>query len=371
MPLRSTIMSVLQAMTSTRVCRRHKRGGVSRKLTHGISLQVTASCLRAGKSLSGNLFFGYDDAGTAAAPVIVGSYGTGRATINAAGTIQGIRVENAGGFEIRDLIIVGAGRTVNGETGVEFIKTFAGAYRLDYVRIHNVSASGFGWAGISIDRSAGDGGYSNVRITNCEVFDNQDYGIYIGRAGNGDYAHSDVQVRYCRAHHNTGDPSFSDNHSGSGIAMFDVDGGKIERCVAWENGSENGCTNCGPVGIWAAGVNNVTIQYNESYNNRSGTGLDGGGFDFDGGVINSSMQYNYSHGNDGPGYLVYAYPGSVAVRNNTVRYNISENDGRKNEYGGIHVAKDLDGVAKRHRDLQQHYLYVSRHLWQPQSGTRP
>jgi hypothetical protein len=47
------------------------------------------------------------------------------------------------------------------------------------------------------------------------------------------------------------------------------------------------------------------------------------------------MQYNYSHGNDGPGYLLGAgYHYNVG---NTLRYNISENDGRENGRGGIHL----------------------------------
>jgi len=46
------------------------------------------------------------------------------------------------------------------------------------------------------------------------------------------YAHADVRVRHCQAFDNTGDPDYQKNHSGSGIVLYQVDGGAIEHCVA-------------------------------------------------------------------------------------------------------------------------------------------
>ncbi len=98
--------------------------------------------------------------------------------------------------------------------------------------------------------------------------------------------------------------------------------------------SENG----GPVGIWAHSVEQsrdpVLRVVRESHRRRA----DGGGFDLDGGVTNSIMQYNYSHDNDGAGYLVWNYEDAPhELRGNTVRFNVSKNDGRKHDYGGIHI----------------------------------
>jgi len=47
------------------------------------------------------------------------------------------------------------------------------------------------------------------------------------------------------------------------------------------------------------------------------------------------MQYNYSHDNDGAGYLICSYEGAGKYDNNIVRYNVSVNDGQKNNYSGI------------------------------------
>jgi hypothetical protein len=92
----------------------------------------------------------------------------------------------------------------------------------------------------------------------------------------------------------------------------------------------------GPVGIWAWDANGVTIQYNASHHNRTGSSKDGAGFDLDGGVTNSIVQYNYSHDNDGAGYLLAQFGGARPFYGNTLRYNLSVNDGRRNSYGGIH-----------------------------------
>ena len=76
---------------------------------------------------------------------------------------------------------------------------------------------------------------------------------------------------------------------------------------------------------------------NESHHNRTGSSKDGGGFDLDGGVRNSIVQYNYSHDNDGSGFLLAQFEGAKEFHSNIIRYNLSENDGRKNAYGGVHL----------------------------------
>ena len=66
----------------------------------------------AGSSFAGNLLLSAEDAGTSNAPVVIGSFGEGRATI-LAGQQTGITIENAGGVAIENLIVAGAGRTNN------------------------------------------------------------------------------------------------------------------------------------------------------------------------------------------------------------------------------------------------------------------
>jgi len=143
--------------------------------------------------------------------------------------------------------------------------------------------------------------------------------------------HTNVTFSNCLVHDcngATGDSSFN----GSGIAIFNANGGLITQCIAHDNGGSCNTPGSGPVGIWTSGATGVVIQYCESYNNKTGS-ADGGGFDLDGACTNCTVQYCYSHGNAGPGILVFAYSGG----NNSgslVRYNISQNDGQSNR-GGI------------------------------------
>ncbi len=155
------------------------------------------------------------------------------------------------------------------------------------------------------------------------------------------YAHADVQVSRCRAFNNTGDPNYLKNHSGSGMVLYQVDGGLIEHCKAWSNGAECRSNTGGGVGIWTCASRRVIIQHCESFANRTSS-RDGGGFDLDGGCIECVLQYNYSHDNDGPGLMVYTYAyASHADRGNVVRFNISENDSRKSRtYAGLWVRSD-------------------------------
>lgn len=88
------------------------------------------------------------------------------------------------------------------------------------------------------------------------------------------------------------------------------------------------------MGIWTYDSKRITIQYCESYANKS-AGADGGGFDLDGGVTDSVIQYCYSHDNHGAGYLLACYADAPPLSNNVIRYNISQNDGRRGGYGGI------------------------------------
>jgi hypothetical protein len=301
---------------------------------------------QAGRTFAGNLRLTAEDAGTATLPLTIGSLGDGRATIFA-GAGTGVSVENAGGIVIENLVVVGAGITNNGGYGVLCNNTLTNATMLDHLVIDNVEVSGFGKHGILI--TGAPAGFRHVRVSHCVMRGNLLGGMEIaGRlpwdAPN--YAHADVQVTQCQAFDNTGDPDYHKNHSGSGIVLYEVDGGLIDGCVAWNNGALNGSGGGGPVGLWTCASRRVVIEHCESYGNKT-KGADGGGFDIDGGSEDCALQYNYSHDNDGPGLLVYTYPyASHADRGNVVRFNVSENDSRKSRtYAGLWVRNDGKGMS--------------------------
>jgi hypothetical protein len=143
-----------------------------------------------------------------------------------------------------------------------------------------------------------------------------------------------VTVTSTRAYNNDGDPDDVTHNSGSGIVLGSVRHGLIERSVAHDNGSLCHAPECG-VGIWTYDSTDVTIEFNLSYHNETGSTTDGDGFDLDQNTSSSVVEYNYSYGNDGAGFLLFSAPATTRHSGNTVRYNISQNDGRKNSLGAI------------------------------------
>jgi len=306
--------------------------------------------LAGGMTFTGTLNLGSQDTGTDAqgnliAPILITSYGTGRATI-AAGDGCAINAYNIGGIEISNLTLVGSGIAADGTTtstksGISFYCDAPANLKFRHLRIDNVEVSGFGSRGISIGGYNASAGFDDVRITNAHVHDNLHAGIetygYPGVAN----ALTNVTVANCDVHHQPGKPASSGN-TGSGIVLAGVTGGVVEHCLSHNNGANN-TTSEGPVGIWAYHSSNIVLQHNEAHSNRT-QGGDGGGFDLDIGTTNSVMQYNYSHDNDGAGFLVYGTADTNASTGHVVRYNVSQNDGRDSSSGaasGINLSNNV------------------------------
>jgi hypothetical protein len=281
------------------------------------------------QTFNGRLYFASNAKGTATNPIVISSYGTGRATING-GTSDCLYAYDTAGLSISNLNFTGSGSTCSG-TGIVYYNDLAGGVKLAHIYIDSVTVSGMK-DGITIGAWNGVSGYDDVRITNASIHDNWDNNIMT--YGQSDYAISNLYIGHCQAFNSVGDPTNTSRSSGNGIVLGSVNGGTVERCLAHDNGAQ--CyTNGGPVGIWCYASNAITIQYCEAWNNH-GVNADGDGFDLDGDTMNSVMQYNYSHNNDAAGFLVCEYAGAVNPNsNNVVRYNISENDCRKRAYGGI------------------------------------
>lgn len=313
---------------------------------------------RAGQIFKGNLSLDIEGNCGADSPIVVRAWGEGRAAI-APGAGCGVRAVNSGGITIQDLTISGDGPGKNIGSGIRIENTLPGSVTLSHIHISHVTCSGFAGATVPVNDSLGSptqygegifvggrpsdfgkSGYSDVSIEDCEVFQNQYYGILVSGAWNPvieTLANRDVRVLRCRAHHNLGDPNYRTNHSGNGILLGEVDGGLVDGCEAWENGALCACPIGGPVGIWAAAANAIVIRNCAAYFNRT-SALDGAGFDFDGGVSNSIIEHCTSHDNEGAGILLYSYPGApYAFAGNVARENVCVNDGKKNGMAGISI----------------------------------
>ncbi len=282
--------------------------------------------LEAAQTFNGMLYFDANDQANGT-PIVVSSYGNGRATING-GTYIGLQAYNTAGLDISNLNFVGSGLPANTQAGINFLIDLPNDTKLNYVHIDNVSITGFK-DGIGFWSNQGRSGYRDIRITNVTVTNGGNSGIYTHSPAS--YGFENVYIGHTQVSNIVGTSTKANGGSGNGIVLGMVDGATVERSVVHDNGMTGGAN----VGIWTYNSRNVTIQYNESYNNKTATAVDGGGFDLDGGVVDSVMQYNYSHDNDGAGFGLFQYAGAPTYNNNTLRYNISQNDARKNNYGGI------------------------------------
>jgi hypothetical protein len=274
--------------------------------------------LEGGRTFAGPLELGSDDRGTPTRNIVVTSYGVGRAVING-GNGRAVTIDGSDHVLVQRLKLVGAGRKTGNTADGLYLAHSSGS------TVDHLEVTGFRHSGVEIS------GTQDARITHVHAHQNGYAGINSG----GDLS-KNLYIANCLTENNPGDPTILKNHSGNGIVVSKVEVALVEHCESTYNGWDQPWTGNGPVGIWAHNADRVTIQHCIAHHNRS-TALDGGGFDFDGGVTNSILQYNYSHDNFGSGYLICQYEGAPRFAGNVVRYNVSQDDGLFDHNAGIFV----------------------------------
>jgi hypothetical protein len=296
-----------------------------------------------GSIFSGTIGLSRSETGTAQEPITFGSYGTGRGDIWAnLGT--GFDLVNVSGIRITNLVVTGSGRNTNNGIGISFFADLPGDVKLPWIRIDHCRVRGFRRGGISIGSWAGRTGFESIRITQNQLDQNGNNGMAVwGQYSTSwgqtlaDYPHRSIYIARNVFESNWGDPQKKWKSTGSGCEVAQAALVLIEYNEAFDNGRLNTYSGGGPIGIWMWDVLQGVIQYNESHHNSSGT-LDGGGFDLDGGCVDSWMQYNYSHDNDGSGFMVAQFAnGARPMRDVTVRYNVSERDGGRSGASALQI----------------------------------
>jgi hypothetical protein len=341
------------------------------------SLQAGDSVLmEGGGSFPGNLLV--RASGTANAPITIASFGGGTATIRG-GDSYGIRLLNCQFVEVRNLQLVGSGVTPLGKStnkaiGLDIYSTVMTGKPWQSIHVDRVTVKGFREGivfhtplgvqgdlprsydhyranGIEFFKPArGEGvvGYNDVQITNCEVGECLFSGIYgWGSArssgkpwfipvGNGTF--TNCRIAGCVVHDIYCDP-VGDPWLGTPIQLLNATGCTIERCTirhcgqaANPKGSQGGIG-----GLVFLECDRCVAQFNECHHMLTTIRFDGCAFDIDGGCTNCVLQYNYSHDNEGSGFQSGPFAGCSPLGDNTIRYNISQDDAKKNtdNTGGI------------------------------------
>lgn len=207
------------------------------------------------------------------------------------------------------------------------------------IRLENLVVHDGAWNGIYVSggyyqlRTSTYGVVDSIVISGVESYNNHKAGLEITCTyfETPIYATSNVWVLNSFLHHNGGD----------GAMVGPVRNALLDGNVC----SYNGRIRNARVGCWTWDSENTIIQFNESHHNMTpltdNKARDGSGFDLDLGSRNGLLQYNWSHDNQGEGYLLLAWPIGFGFsrgvsENIQMRYNISERDGKKLA-GGITV----------------------------------
>ena len=115
-----------------------------------------------------------------------------------------------------------------------------------------------------------------------------------------------------------------------GIVVYGSKGSMLQRNIVGNAGQKTivGSTEPSAAGLWPTRGMDAVVQFNEVYGTLK-QGTDGQGFDVDLASINTKVQYNYSHDNEG-GFLLMmgGYSSNLVVRDN-----LSVNDGWGGEKG--------------------------------------
>jgi hypothetical protein len=311
--------------------------------------------------------------GTADRPLIVSTYGGGTCNVVAqakAGCAtfaldpsseltHGIELHNVSNVTVKNFVVLGGTTkvlSVLGGTGVLVQNHNGPVSSISGINIENNEIKDFA-IGVGIQQKAGHG----ATITSCSVQDNVvagseetttvDMGILIEYAGNQCNPRGNLITNV--GGHIESAPGYYKGCCGNGILISDGAGPIVDEFNVTSRIGANNVACGGPAANWAYNSVNVTFQFNESFLTRPShytTGCDWVNFDLDGGTRNSVVQYNYSHQAFGAGYLMYAANvGANKWGPNTVRYNISENDGTGGIDGslafGVGYAANLSAVV--------------------------
>jgi len=313
--------------------------GLSPETPFGTLQQANKLDLKAGDRLlfkSGDRFTGMlmlDCQGESEKKIAISSYGVGPyPLIDGNGEEAAIRLHNAAYITIEKLKI----SNWKGTYGIYLTAENAGEMRDLIIRdldIHRVgeesreitdpSKSIGGLCG-RIFRGKRPSWWNGFTISNLYIHDVGSCGITLG--GNVNLYKTDRQDPYFKPHQNVViEECRIDSIVRDGIWIRQCENALIQRNEISRTGM-NAVSN----GCWFWDCIGSVMQYNEGWECGSPRGNDGAPFSIDNHCMDCIIQYNYSHDNEGPGYMIFGREGDGY--RNIVRYNLSFNDNLTKTY---------------------------------------
>jgi len=289
---------------------------------------------RGGDLFKGNLLFN-NESGTDTEPIRITSYGLGRAVLRAEKEI-GLAILHNGGFIIENIEIAGL-YDPDKDYSKKYSKPYAGIQVFTYAKrksnkiiirdciIRNFKNNGISLGGDKVPQY----GYTNIKIENNTIYDCGDIGIMLWGL-----VYQDILVSGNKIFDIKGVNPHLHGFSGNGISLSHIYNAKVERNLIYNNGKYAFYSGGG---IVTGESRNINVSYNEIYGIKSNNTVDGDAIDFDNGSDSCIAEYNYTHQNDGASVLISGESNGTGSDNNIVRFNISKNDGLRNNLAAIKI----------------------------------
>ncbi|MBK9332330.1 MAG: right-handed parallel beta-helix repeat-containing protein [Ignavibacteria bacterium] len=298
---------------------------------------------RGGDLFKGNLIFN-NESGTDELPIRITSYGLGRAVLRSE---EGscLSILHNGGFIIENLEITGL-YDPDRDFAKKYKTPYAGFQVFTYAKlksnkilIRDCIIRNFKNSGISLGGEANPQyGYTSIKIENNTIYDCGDIGVSLWGL-----VYQDILVTGNKIYNIKGVNPHLHGFSGNGISLSHIYNARVERNLIFNNG-KYGKRSGG--GIVTGESRNIHVRYNEIYGTKSND-VDGDAIDFDNGSDSCIAEYNYTHNNDGAGILISGDNNGSGSDNNIVRYNISKNDGLKNNHSAIKIYSTIGADHNR------------------------
>ncbi|MBS1516788.1 MAG: right-handed parallel beta-helix repeat-containing protein [Bacteroidetes bacterium] len=288
---------------------------------------------RGGDLFRGNLLFNNEE-GTDSDPILITSYGLGRAVLRA-DKGNCIAVLNKGGYIIENLEITGIFNP-DKDYSKNFGKEYNGIAIFTYARknssgvtVRDCVIRNFKDNGITLgaDRNT-IFGYSNITAERNKIYDCGDIGIKLWGL-----KYQNILIKGNTIFNIKGIIPHDHGFSGNGISISNTYNASVEYNLIFNNGKYAGRSGGG---IVTGESRNIIVRYNEIYG-ITARDVDGDAIDFDNGSDSCTAEYNYTHNNDGAGFLLSGESGNSGSDNNIIRFNISKNDGLRNNHYAIKI----------------------------------